>query len=158
MDRLDRFFQNNSLHDPDDIDALLDLATLTRELVCDRQYPQINRLICHAVGHGYHEALRWILEILQEALESPDCAPEGFECPLGRSIPGYSEFIQLLEVDLNASKNDAVSVRDETGEVQSFFNILTYQTGYANIRLVSSENFDTKDNDYILYKLQFVRS
>ena len=47
------------------------------------------------------------------------------------------------------------TVRDEHGEVISFFNILTYPTAYKNIFFISSENFDTKDNDYVLYKLSF---
>ena len=39
-----------------------------------------------------------------------------------------------------------------------FFNILTYRTAYPNIFLVTEENFDTKDNDFIRYKLLFRRS
>ena len=41
------------------------------------------------------------------------------------------------------------------GEVQSFFNILTYRTSYESVFLITEENFDTKDNDYIRYKLLF---
>ena len=158
MDRLDLFFQNNALHNPDDIDALLELASLQRDLISLRQYSALQRILCYTVEHGYYEAFGWTLSILQEELARPDCTLENFECPLGGSIPDYNEFIQRLQVDLNCSKNDAIAVRDENGEVQSFFNILTYRTGYENILLVSSENFDTKDNDYILYKLLFTRT
>lgn len=155
MNRLDPFLLNNTLQNPDDIDALLELAALLRDLICSRQYPAINRIIQYTVEHSYFEAFAWALGILQEELAKGDCALEDFECMIGKSIPDYNEFIQTLQVDLNASQNDAVAVRDETGETKSFFNILTYPTGYENIRLVSSENFDTKDNDYILYSLLF---
>lgn len=46
---------------------------------------------------------------------------------------------------------------DKTAE-DTVFNIFVYKTGYDHVRLVSSENFDTKDNDYIQYKLLFTRS
>ena len=47
---------------------------------------------------------------------------------------------------------------DHDGEVQSFFNILTYKTAYPNIFLTTEENFDTKDNDFIRYRLLFKNS
>lgn len=46
---------------------------------------------------------------------------------------------------------------DEHGEVESFFNNFTYRTRYKNICLLTSENFDTRDNDFIQYKLRFSR-
>ena len=54
-------------------------------------------------------------------------------------------------------ENGFEKVYDEHGEVESFFNVMVYKTGYPNITLVSSENFDTKDNDYVQYKLSFVK-
>ena len=63
--------------------------------------------------------------------------------------------MKRLQVDLKAVGNDAETIVGRDGEVQSFFNILTYRTAYANILLVTEENFDTKDNDFIRYKLQF---
>ena len=53
--------------------------------------------------------------------------------------------------------NDAETITDHNGEVQSFFNILTYKTAYGHIFLVTEENFDTKDNDFIRYKLKFTK-
>ena len=44
---------------------------------------------------------------------------------------------------------------DTNGEVQSFFNILTYQIAYRSVFLISEENLDTKDSDFIRYKLEF---
>lgn len=52
--------------------------------------------------------------------------------------------------------NDIKKVNnDEYNEVNSFYNIQTYETKYRNIFLVSSENFDNKDEDFIEYKLLF---
>ena len=54
-------------------------------------------------------------------------------------------------------KYEIRKVLDENGEAQAFFNIYTYKTSYDNIFLISSENFDTRDNDYIQYKLAFTK-
>ena len=158
MDRLDAFFQNNCLHDPDDIDSLLEFASLLRELISCKRYPDIRTAVNYTIEHRYHEAFSWAMGILQEELEKEGCVLENFDCPIGKSIPGYNEFTQRLQVDFHVLKNEVEKVYNDNGEVQSFFNILTYKTGYENIHLVSSENFDTKDNDYILYKLSFVKN
>lgn len=52
--------------------------------------------------------------------------------------------------------NDIKKVNnDEYNEVNSFYNIQTYETKYRNIFFISSENFDNKDEDFIEYKLLF---
>ena len=70
----------------------------------------------------------------------------------------YDRLIERLQVDLSAPQNGMKTVCDHHGEVESFFNILVYETGFRNIRFISSENFDTKDNDYVQYKLSFARN
>ncbi len=93
---------------------------------------------------------------LQEEFDKKEnCCLKSFSCFLGKSITNYDEFIRRLQVDLRAIDNDAETVLDHEGEVQSFFNILTYRTAYENIFLTTEENFDTKDNDFIRYKLLF---
>jgi len=158
LDMLEKFLQNSRLQDPEDMDSLLEFASLMRQLIESKRYPDISRVIRYVVARSYHEAFVWAMELLQEEFERADSEAEDFECPLGRSIPDFNEFVGRLNVDSDASRNDIEKVHDENGEVQSFFNILTYKTGFANIRLVSAENFDTKDNDYIQYKLQFFKS
>ena len=74
------------------------------------------------------------------------------------SHPYVELFIKHLQVDLNAIDNDSETIIDHDGEVQSFFNNLTYKTAYNHIFLVTEENFDTKDNDFIRYKLLFKSS
>ena len=56
-------------------------------------------------------------------------------------------------MDLNAFSNEVEPNRDENGEIQSFYNIIRYQTAFPGITLVTSENFDTRDNDFIEYRL-----
>ena len=82
---------------------------------------------------------------------------DSFACDIGRSIANFDEFIRRLQVDFRSQSQDFEKVYDEHGEVESFFNNFTYKTKYDNIYLISSENFDTKDNDYILYKIYFRR-
>ena len=48
-------------------------------------------------------------------------------------------------------------ITEKYGEVESFLNILIYKTRYNGIYLISIENFDTKDNDFIQYKLLFTK-
>jgi hypothetical protein len=80
---------------------------------------------------------------------------QSFELPLGRSIPHYDDFIDRLAVDFQAYESGLEKISDVHGEVESFFNILVYKTCYPNIDLVSCENYDTRDNDYVQYKLIF---
>ena len=152
---IDRFLQSSNLNDPEDIDALLELAALVRELISGNQYASLCSLIHHTLEHSWHEAFSWCMEILQEALEQEPCGLQSFECILGKSIPDYDAFTDRLQIDFKSYCNGYTTVCDRNGEVESFFNILTYPTRYKNIHLVSSENFDTKDNDFVQYKLTF---
>ena len=146
----------NNLKDPEDVEALLELADVTGRLIRDQEYSNLELLISYTVGSGYYEAFSWIMAMLQEEFDRKEnCALKSFSCFLGRSVANYDEFIRRLQVDLKAIDNDAETIMDRDGEVQSFFNILTYRTAYANIFLSTEENFDTKDNDFIRYKLLF---
>ena len=155
MDMTEKFLSSNNLHDADDMDTLLVLVDLVRQAAADVRYTDINRLISYTVEHGYYEAFSWCIGIMQEVFEDSSCKLEDFECVLGKSIPDYDEFTARLQADFSQPENDTETVCDKNGEVTSFFNILRYKTGYRHIHLVSCENFDTKDNDYIQYKLLF---
>ncbi len=158
MGNLENWIRNNHLNDPDDIDALLETADLVRQLIYDRDYAGINSVIKYTVENSLYEAFSWVMALLQEEFEKDgDHCPDTFTCSLGRSIPDYDELANRLQVEFNVQMNDVESVYDEHGEVESFFNTFTYKTRYENIFFISSENFDTKDNDYIQYKLLFSR-
>ena len=156
MKAFDDFCRNNSLGDPDDIDALLEVAEITRRLVREERCSDISRLISYTIEKGYFEAFSWIMAVLQEELENPESIGlKDFSCELGGMIPHYNDFIQRLNVDFNVIDNDVEKAYDDHGEVQSFFNIFRYKTAHKNIFLVTEENFDLKDNDFIRYKLLF---
>ena len=158
MDLLGKWIQGNQLQDPDNIDALLEAADLTRQLIQDRDYESIGKMISYTIDHDYFECFTWILDLLQEEFEKTrELVLDDFYCDIGRSIANYDEFAGRLQVDLNAKENEVRKVYDEHGEAESFFNMFTYRTGYRNIFLVTAENFDTKDNDYIEYRLLFRR-
>ena len=156
MRSLEELISANNLKDPEDVDALLELADVTGQLIRDQEYSDLELLINYTVGSGYYEAFSWIMAMLQEEFDRKEnCSLKSFSCFLGRSVANYDEFIRRLQVDLRAIDNDAETIMDRDGEVQSFFNILTYRTAYANVFLSTEENFDTKDNDFIRYKLLF---
>ena len=158
MEMLEQFMSRNNLQDEEDIDSLLEMADLTRELVGGNRYEEINRLIHYTVANGFYEAFSWVMEILQEEFDKQDgCALDDFACQIGKSVPDYDAFAERLQVDFHALKNDIETLPDENEEVKSFFNILTYRTKFKNIYLVTSENFDTRDNDFIQYRLCFQR-
>lgn len=158
MEMIENFFSNNNLHDPEDVDSLIELAALVRTLIDDNRQEEIKRILQYTIEHSYDEAFIWCIGLLQEALENQECALQGFEFVVGKSIPNYDVFIDRLQVDFHALDNGMETVCDHNGEVESFFNILVYKTGYKNIYLISSENFDTKDNDYVQYKLSFTKN
>ena len=159
MRSLEELFKENHLADPDDIDALLELAEITRQAICTERYHDIELLINYTVRSDCFEAFSWIMAALQEEYDKADsCMLKEFTCYIGRSIANYDEFIRRLQVDLTAINNDVEPVIDPNGEVQSFFNILTYKTAYRSVFLISEENFDTKDNDFIRYRLKFTNN
>ena len=156
MRSLEELFRENNLKDPDDIDALLELAEITGKLISDEQYSNMEILINYTISNEYYEAFTWVMAALQEELEKKDSYRlKDFTCFIGKSIANYDEFISRLQVNLKAIDNDSETMIDRDGEVQSFFNILKYKTAYPNVFLITEENFDTKDNDFIRYKLQF---
>ena len=147
-----RILQDIPFEEPEELDTLLVFADLVREKLQLKQERELSELIRYTIRHGHYEAFYWALGILEEAYGSDD-AMQDMRLERGRSIPDYREFISRLQVDFNAVGNDVLTVPDEHGEVQSFFNILRYQTGFPHLELVTSENFDSRDNDYIQYLL-----
>ena len=158
-DALEKWIKDNSLRDAEDIDALLEAAEVARQLISLRDCEGIGTMISYTVENSLFEGFSWIMSLLQEEFEKGDgCAFSDFVCDLGRSIKDYDELLSRLEVDLNAQKNDVEFMYDVHGEVDSFFNNVTYRTGYSHIYLVSSENYDAKDNDFVQYRLMFSKS
>ena len=159
MDTVKNFLLGGRLAEPEDIEALLDLADLVRAAVGCEKYQEIREIINYCVENGCFEALSWTMEILQEELgKAAECRLEDFDCDMGMAIKHYNDFVQQLGIDLNVLTNEVEAIRDDNGEVQSFFNIFSYKTRFENVFFVSSENFDTKDNDFIRYKLSFKRT
>ena len=139
-------------------DQLLDIAGLVRELIEKDRYQEISALIRHLIESSLYEAFSWTMALLEEAFEEGfHAAPDGFVCDIGRSVKDYDLFIETLGADMNAIDNKVYKDEDENGEVRSFFNTCTYKTQYDHIYLLSSENFDAKDNDYIEYGLLFAK-
>ena len=153
----EKFLQNNNLHNSDDIDALLELASLVRELINQKLYPDINRIINYTIENNYTEAFSWTMAILQEEFEKEKSDLENFNCPIGGQISYYDNLIDALQVDFSYIKNYIEKIYDKHGEPEAFFNVMIYKTCYENIFFVSTENFDNKDNDYIRYKISFVK-
>lgn len=153
MEQVERFLQSSDLRDPEDLDALLALAELVRTLIAENRQEALGRMIGHILEQGCGEAFSWCLDLLQEALEQPEGMPAPFEIPLGGAIPDFDGFLARLGADLRPCGLDTETILDTHGQVESFYNILIYKTAYPNILLVSAENFDTKDNDFIQYKL-----
>lgn len=155
---IEKWIHNNQLKDTDNIDALLETADLTRQLIHEKNYTGLHTMICYTIENSLYEGFSWIMDLLQEEFEKTrDYNLDDFKCDIGKSIEGFNEFAERLEVDYNVKRHDVEKVYDEHGEVESFFNKFTYKTKYNNIHLISSENFDTRDNDYIQYRLVFIR-
>ena len=69
------FFQNNRLADPDDMDALLELAEMTRGLIAEGDSASLERLVGYAAEKGLCEAFTWIMGLVQEELEGDSLPP-----------------------------------------------------------------------------------
>ena len=156
MRSLEELLRENNLKDPEDIDGLLELAEITGLLISERRYADLELLISYTVRNDCYEAFAWVMAALQQEYDQKEsCRLKNFSCFLGKSIADYDELISRLQVDLKAIGSDVRTIIGNDGEVQSFFNVLQYRTAYPNIFLVTEENFDTRDNDFIRYLLQF---
>ena len=74
---------------------------------------------------------------------------------MGRVINDYDKFVGTIGLDEKVYDTAGQSILDKNGEVDSFFNIQIRGTNTPNMYLVSAENFDVRDNDFILYRLLF---
>ncbi len=54
MRSLEELFRENNLKDPDDIDALLELAEITGKLISDEQYSNMEILINYTISNEYY--------------------------------------------------------------------------------------------------------
>ena len=124
MEKVKDLLHGGRLKDAEDIEALLDLADLMREAVGCEKYPEIREIINYCVENGCFEALSWTMEILQEEFsKAEECRLEDFDCELGMAISHYNDFVQQLGIELNVLTNEVETIRDDNGEVQSFFKI-----------------------------------
>ena len=140
MRSVEELIHENNLSDPGDLDALLELAEITRRAIRAGRCADIELLINYAIRNDRYEAFSWVMAVLQEEFEKKDRRSlKDFTCLIGGSIVNYDEFIRRLRVDLKAFENDARAVTDRNGEVQSFFHIFTYKTAYRNVFLITEE-------------------
>lgn len=158
MDRLEEFIKCGRLKggEPEDggMDALIEAADITRELLSEGRLSDISALIRCAAGGRCYEALSWILDILQEAYEDgEDGGLPDLVCELGRRVEDFDAFAVALGVDYTPLRDEVEILYDEHGEPHAFFNTCSYRTGWSHVYLVAAENFDAKDFDYILYIL-----
>lgn len=149
---LEEFLDNEDPAAAEGLDFLLETADLVRSVLSEKRFEDLCLIIAHEVKHGFYEALSWSMDLIQEAYEKDEGMPP-FTCSLGGSLPGFDLFEKTLRVRPDAVKNEIRKITDGNGEVKEFFNICVYPTQYQAVFLVSSENFDTRDNDYIRYSL-----
>lgn len=149
------FWKRLKSNNCEDLEDLLHLADYTREVIGKKEKSDLNKIIKFVIQNDCCEAMSWVLEIIQENIEKSDFL-ENYSCKLGRQINQYNNFIENMNIKMQPIFNDIKKVNnDEYNEVNSFYNIQTYETRYRNIFLVSSENFDNKDEDFIEYKIVF---
>ena len=84
MDMIESWMQNYLLQDPEDMDALLEAADLTRQLIKNRNYPDLNTLIAYTIENGLYECFSWVMSLLQEEFEKEaEYDLDDFVCLLG---------------------------------------------------------------------------
>ena len=151
MKDVEEFLKDKNLTNIEYINDFLELSDYTRNLVLKKEYEKLSKLINYIVENGFFEALSWVISIIEE-----NCN-EDFLCDLGNKINNYDEFVSALKVEVDPYISTIKKITEKYGEVESFFNILIYKTKYNGIFLISMENFDTKNNDFIQYKLLFTK-
>ena len=147
MEDVEGFLKEKNLTNTENIDDLLELSDFTRSLLLKKEYDKLSKLIQYIVENEFFEALSWVISIIEE-----NCNEE-FTCDLGNKINNFDEFSNVFKIEVEPYINTIQKINEKYGEVESFLNILIYRTRYKGIFLISMENFDTKDNDFIQYKL-----
>jgi len=147
MKDVEEFLKDKNLNNIEYIDDFLELSDYTRNLVLKKEYEKLSELINQIVENEFFEALSWVISILEE-----NCN-EDLGCNFGNKINNYEKFVDVLKVEVEPYISTIKKITEKYGEVESFFNILIYKTKYNGIFLISMENFDNKDNDFIQYKL-----
>ena len=90
MRSLEELLIENNLRDPEDIDALVELAEITGRLISDESCSDIERLIQYLVSNDCYEAFSWVLAALQEEFDKEEnYTLKDFTCYIGRSIADY---------------------------------------------------------------------
>ena len=155
MKELKDFLSEVDLSNIGDMETLFAISDITRDLIDKHQYDAIGELIKQILEKKNFEALTWVVSIIQESFSKQKEKKniKDFSIKIGREIENFDEFIKTMNIQQNPYDSSIQKILDKNGEVQSFFNILIYKTQYDNVYLVSAENFDTRDNDFIQYKL-----
>lgn len=157
MKEVEEFLNGKNLLNSDEIEDFLELSDYTRELISNGEYGKVGELVKTVLSSKYFEAFSWVTSILQEKYGDEKCNIKDFSCNLGRKIDNYDEFTNVLGIDPEPYTTTMKTITGKDGEIQSFYNILILKTNYTGTYLVSMENFDTKDNDFIQYKLLFTK-
>lgn len=152
MKDLEKFLKSNNL---DEFDSLLELSDIVREFIELENYEQVENIINYSLDNNYYEAFSWIVLILQEEMGKNKNISKEVLCDLGKSINKFDKFIDCLGVEQNSLNLDLKNIYDKNGELNSTVYTSIYKTKIQDVYLITSENFDTKDNDYIEYKLLF---
>lgn len=152
MEEVEEFFKEKNLTSTENIDDFLELSDFTRNLVLKKEYEKLSRLIKYIVENEFFEALSWVISIIEE-----NCNEE-FSCDFGNMINNFDEFTNILKIEEDPYISGIKKVTEKYDEVESFFNLLIYKTRYKGAFLISMEKFDTKDNDFIQYKLLITKN
>ena len=138
----------------------------TRELMEDirARHPKIlmeQMIVTHKKVHAVYRNSKGVCFDTTEGCYAVELMFSAHEGDKTSSFFGTGVITDSLDtpfIELGSIEQDLTDVEkqlDDHGEVESFFNIFTYETRYPNIHLFSAENFDVKDNDFIQYRLLF---
>ena len=151
MKEIEEFLKGKNLSNVEYIEDFLELSDYTRKIIIQKEYKKLTKLINYILKNELFEAFSWIVSIIEETNN------EDFLCELGNKVDNYDEFVNVLKIEVDPYISTIKKITEKYGEVESFLNILIYKTRYNEIYLISIENFDTKDNDFIQYKLLFTK-
>ena len=151
MNEVEEFLKGKNLSNVEYIEDFLELSDYTRKIIIQKEYKKLTKLIKYILENELFEAFLWIVSITEETNN------EDFLCVLGNKVDNYDEFVNVLKIEEEPYISTIKKITEKYGEVESFLNILIYKTRYNGIYLISIENFDTKDNDFIQYKLLFTK-
>jgi len=140
--------------DPDNLDVLFELTDLLDKIFQQMDFQALEKLSIGIISVQNRSAFEWLINIIEEKFSNLN-EKRNISLRLGKQINGYDTFIEMIGIEKDTEPIEIEIISIPGLHIESFFNINAYKTKFNDMFLVTAENFDSFDVDFIQYRLVF---